>query len=105
MCVVLAAGPCSRDDDSAEFPRLRARPEESSTIDGKTGCGSVPRVSSWAIVCVARANALLKLPMQAANVVANVTHGAGNQSTLSCGYAPRMTRSSRAGYLGFRCRL
>jgi formylglycine-generating enzyme required for sulfatase activity len=27
----------------------------------------------------------------------------GNQSTMSCAYAPRMTRSSRAGYVGFRC--
>ncbi len=27
----------------------------------------------------------------------------GNASTMSCGYAPRMTRSYRAGYIGFRC--
>ena len=27
----------------------------------------------------------------------------GNQQTMSCAYAPRMTRSYRGGYIGFRC--
>ncbi|HVW24526.1 MAG TPA: SUMF1/EgtB/PvdO family nonheme iron enzyme [Polyangiaceae bacterium] len=27
----------------------------------------------------------------------------GNETTMPCGYAPRMTRSYRGGYIGFRC--